>query len=139
MTQFILVIGKPPQDPGFIFRSIRESDEFLKQIAYKLFTDKQLEFCWQLEGDLIHALFSQAQTQIFEGNKIQQTIVGQLLVTLFRSCQETVLWYGNDFHDLTEFVNIETTLDEIASELVRSSGEIYLRFRNKEIELIHLN
>ena len=50
-----------------------------------------------------------------------------------------MLWYSNEFNDLPEFTNIEAAIDEISSALTYSSGEIYLRFKNKEVELIHLN
>jgi hypothetical protein len=133
MTQFMLVIGSQPQNMDVVCQSIYESDRFLR-IAHKLFTDEQLKSCWSLEGELVHDLFSDAQTQISEGISIEETRIGQLLLRLFRSCQEVVLWYSSDFDDLPEFTDIEAAMKEISSELMRSAGEIYLRFRGDSIE-----
>jgi hypothetical protein len=131
MTQFMLVIGNRPQDPDLVCRSIdEEASRWLQNIARELFIDEQLKSCWYLDRELIHDLFSQAQTQLFAGESIEQTSVGQLLLELFRSCEETVLWYSIEFDDLPEFRNIEAAMNEISTQLIRPSGEIYLRFRN---------
>jgi hypothetical protein len=129
MTQFILVIGIQPQNIGVVCHSIDEADKFQKDIAHELFTNEQLKYCWCLKRESVHDLFSQAQLQISEGENIEKTIIGKLLLRLFRSCQEIVLWYSADFNDLPEFTDIEAAMNEISSALMESDGEVYLRFR----------
>jgi hypothetical protein len=132
MTQFMLVIGIQPQEANIVCRSIDEKDEFFKQLAHQLFTERQMESCWYpegLNGESVHDLLSLARTHIMEGENIKDTVIGQLLIKLFRSCYEIVLWYGNDFDDLPEFINIEIAMNEISCDLITMAGEIYLRFK----------
>lgn len=89
----MLVIGHRPQNTALVCRSIdEEASRWLQNIARELFTDDRLKSCWYLDRELIHDLFSQAQTQLFAGESIEKTSVGQLLLKLFRSGEETVLW-----------------------------------------------
>jgi hypothetical protein len=132
MTQFMLVIGIQPQDANIVCRSIDEAAEFLKKLAHQLFTDRQMESCWYpegLNGESVHDLLKQSRTHMMEGRDIKDTLIGQLLIKAFRSCHETLLWYSHDFDNLPEFTNIEMAMNEISSELIELSGEIYLKFR----------
>jgi hypothetical protein len=132
MTQFMLVIGIQPQQANIVCCSIDEADEFLKKLAHQLFTDRQMESCWYpegLNGELVHDLLSLARTHIMEGGNIKDTFIGQLLIKVFQSCHETILWYSDDFDDLPEFTNIEIAMNEISSELIVLAGEIYLKFK----------
>jgi hypothetical protein len=98
----------------------------------QLFTDQQMKSCWYpegLNGESVHELLSLARTHIMERGNIKDTIIGQLLIKVFQSCHDTVLWYSNDFDDLPEFRNIEIAMNEISSELIEMAGEIYLRFK----------
>ncbi|PSB50877.1 hypothetical protein [Chamaesiphon polymorphus] len=131
MTQFMLVVGDRPQDLDSVSRAIHEADWFLKKMAQELFTDRQLQSCWYLEKELAHDLFNQAQVQIFESKSLEETIIGQLLIKLFSSCEQIVCWYANDCDELPEFTNIELALQYISSELIQPGGEVYLRFRGK--------
>jgi hypothetical protein len=134
MTQFMLVIGSQPQNIDVICRSIGETDKFLKKAAHQLLTDRQLELCWYpegLHGESVHDLFSQAQTQIIGGENIEETIIGKLLIKVFQSCREVLIWYSNDFNDLPEFTNVEIAMNEICSELIELSGEVYLKFKGR--------
>ena len=127
MTQFMLVIGIKPQQADVICRSIDEKDEFFKEVAHQLFTDRQMESCWYpegLNGESVHDLLSLARTHIMEGGNIKDTVIGQLLIKLFRSCGEIVLWYSNDFDDLPEFTNTEIAMNEISCDLITMAGEI---------------
>jgi hypothetical protein len=133
MTQFMLIIGIRPQVESIVCRSINEADEFLKKLAHQLFTDQQMESCWYpegLNGESVHDLLSLAEIYITEGGNIRDTIIGQLLIKVFQSCHETVLWYSHDFDNLPEFTNIEVAMNEISSELMEMAGEIYLKFKN---------
>jgi hypothetical protein len=130
MTQSILIVGNP-KDIDIVYYPIDTADRFLKDIAHQLFTEKQLKSCWYIEGWIIHDLFSEAQTQLFDNQRIESTIVGQLLIKLFLSCQEIVLWYFDDFNDFPEFTDIELAMNEISSQLTELSGEIHLIFRSK--------
>jgi hypothetical protein len=131
MTQFMLVVGDRPQDLNSVCRSINEADRFLKKIARELFTEQQLQSCWYLEKELAHDLFNRAQIQIFESKSLKETIIGQLLIKLFSSCEQIVCWYASDCNDLPEFTDIEIAMQYISSELIEPGGEIYLRFRGK--------
>ncbi len=131
MTQFMLIVGHRPEDLEFPYRSIDKADKFFK-IAQRLFTDRQLQSCWYLENELTHELLSQARSQISAGYSIEQTIIGKLLAQLFRSCEEVVLWYSNDFSELDEFTDIELVMPVISSELMQLAGEIYLHFKRKK-------
>jgi hypothetical protein len=133
MTQFMLVIGAQPQNMGVVCQPIHE-DKYLNKIACELFTEVQLESCWFLEKDSVHDLFSLAIADISAGINIRQTIIGQLLLKLFQTCQEIVLWYSSDWNDLPEFTDIEAAMNEISLELMESAGEIYLRFKGSAIE-----
>jgi hypothetical protein len=133
MTQFMLIIGNPPRDIDIIYFPINQADEFLGKIAIKLFTSQQLQMCWYAEGsngESIHDLFSQAQTQILEGYEIRNTKIGKILVKVFQQCQEVVIWYSDDCSQLPEFTDINMAIDEICTELTESCGAIYLRFVN---------
>jgi hypothetical protein len=137
MTQFMLVIGIQPQLENIICHSIDEAEEFLKKLAHQLFANQQMESCWYpegLNGESVHDLFSLAEIHIREGGNIRDTIIGQLLIKVFQSCYETVLWYSHDFDDLPEFTNIELAMNEISSELMVMAGEIYLRFRINAVD-----
>jgi hypothetical protein len=132
MTQFMLIIGIQPQNANIVCRSVDRKDEFFKELARQFFTERQMELCWYpegLKGESVHDLLSQARTDIMEGGKIENTIIGQLLIEVFRSCHETLLWYSNDFNDLPEFTDIEIAMNEISSELIELAGEIYLKFK----------
>jgi hypothetical protein len=129
MTQSILIVGNP-KDIDIAYYPIDIADKFSKYIAHQLFTEEQIKSCWYIEGWIIHELFSDAQTQLFDNQRIESTIVGQLLIKLFRSCQEIVLWYFDDFDDFPEFTDIELAMNEISSQLTKSSGEIHLIFRS---------
>jgi hypothetical protein len=131
MTQFMLAIGDLPQDLDSVCLSINEADRFLKKMAKELFTEKKLQSCWYLEKELAHDLFNQAQVQIFESKSLEETIIGQLLIKLFSSCEQIVCWYASDCADLLEFTDIEIAMQYISSELIQPEGEIYLRFRGK--------
>jgi hypothetical protein len=133
MTQFMLAIGIQPPETNIVCRSIDEKDELFKEIAHQLFSDRKIESCWYpegLNGESVHDLLSLARTHVMEGGNIKDTVIGQLLIKVFQSCHEVVLWYSNDFDDLPEFTNIEIAMNEISCELIKMAGEIYLRFRN---------
>jgi hypothetical protein len=132
MTQFMLVIGIQPQEANIICHPIDGADNFLKNSAHQLFTNRQMELCWYpegLNGESVHDLLNQARIHIMEGGKIETTSVGQLLIKAFQSCHETLLWCSREFDDLPEFTNIEIAMNEISSDLTDLSGEIYLKFR----------
>jgi hypothetical protein len=133
MTQFMLVVGDRPQDLGFSCQSIDETDKFFK-IAQELFTQQQLQSCWYLDNELTHELLSQARSHILAEHSIEKTIIGKLLVHLFRSCEEVVLWYSDDFSDLPEFTDVELVMPVISIDLMKLAGEIYLRFRGKIVQ-----
>jgi hypothetical protein len=130
----MLAIGIQPPNIGVVCQPIYESDKLSQRIARELFTDEQLKLCWSLKKESVHDLFSLARTQISAGISIEATIIGQLLLRLFRSCQEIVLWYSSDFNNLPEFTDIEAAMNEISSTLMELAGEIYLRFRGGAIE-----
>jgi hypothetical protein len=134
MTQSILIIGNL-QNLDVAYHSIDKADKFLKDIAHELFTEEQLKSCWYIEGWMIHELFSKAQTQLFNGEKIESTMVGQLLIKIFQSCQEIVLWYFDDFDDFPKFTNIEAAMNEISAQLIEISGEIHLIFRSADLQV----
>jgi hypothetical protein len=136
MTQFMLTIGNQPEYAGISFCSIDENDGFLKKIAHHLFTKEQLQLCWyprNVDGELVDDLFVQAQSEILDGEILRETVVGKLLLNLFQSCQEVVLFYSSDFDYLPECTDIETAMDEISAELIDFSGEVYLRFINSSV------
>jgi hypothetical protein len=136
MTQFMLVIGNQPEYAGISFCSIEGDDGFLRKAAYQLFTKEQLQLCWypkNADGELVDDLFTQAQSEILDGGIIYETEAGKLLLNLFQSCREVVLFYSNDFDDLPECTNIEIAIDRISAELTDFSGEVYLRFMNLSV------
>jgi hypothetical protein len=132
MTQSIFIIGNP-QKIDIAYHSIDIADKSLKDIAHRLFTEEQLKSCCYIEGWIIHELFSEAQTQLFSGERIESTIVGQLLIKIFQSCQEIVLWYFDDFDDFPKFTNIEAAMNEISAQLIEISGEIHLIFSSADL------
>jgi hypothetical protein len=138
MTQFMLIIGDRTENLDILCQSIDKADRFLKNAAHELFTNRQLQFCWYPEGthgESVHDLFSQAQTEILQGENIKDTVIGQLLIEIFRSSQEVVIWYSSDYNHLPEFTNIEIAMNKIYSDLTESSGEVYVRFRSINVGL----
>jgi hypothetical protein len=136
MTQFMLVIGNQPKYVDISFCSIKESNGTLKKIAYQLFIKEHLQLCWYPRnepGEMVDDLFTQAQMEIFNGRSIHETDAGKLLLNLFQSCREVVLFYSSDFDDLPECTNIEIAMDGISAELTDCSGEVYLRFMNLSV------
>ena len=81
MTQSILIIGNL-QNLDVADHSINTADKFLKYIAHELFTEDQLKSCWYIEGWIIHELFSKAQTQLFNGEKIELVISSWVLLDI---------------------------------------------------------
>jgi hypothetical protein len=136
MTQFMLVVGNQPKGTIINFSAIEKNSGFLNRIAQQIFTEEQLRGCWcpvNVVGEIVHDLFSQAQTALLDGESIYDTIIGQCLVQLFQSCQEVVLWYSSDFDDLPQYTIIEVAMNEISTQLIIESGEVYLHFIKSDV------
>jgi hypothetical protein len=136
MTQFMLVVGNQPKSTIIEFSAIEKDSGFPNRIAHQIFTEEQLRVCWypaNVAGEIVHDLFSQAQTALLEGESIYDTIIGQCLVQLFQSCQEIVLWYSSDFDDLPQYTIIEAAMNEISAQLIIESGEVFLHFIKPEV------
>jgi hypothetical protein len=89
MTQFMLVIGNPPDSKlkklGFISVSIHQSPNFLKKIANQSFINEQLSSCWYPKSEnekSVHNLFTDAAINIQEAWNINKIIIGILLLAI---------------------------------------------------------
>lgn len=136
MTQFILIIGNPPENTlqklGLVSISIHQSPDFLKKIANQLFIDDQLSLCWYPKSKnekSVHDLFTDAAINLQEGWNVNETIIGSLLFAVLPISQEIIIWYANDFHDLDCLKEIPVFMNTINFESSKGSWKICLRFK----------
>ena len=137
MTQYMLIVGIQPKDTleslGIIGHTIYDSNNFLREVANQLFSKNQIQSCWYPESEVIgsvHDLFNEAYKNIQQGMSINETVVGNLLLNVLPLCEEIVLWYSDDFHDLPCIENTEKFMSTISCDLMQDSGELYLRFHS---------
>ncbi|WP_296253468.1 hypothetical protein [uncultured Stenotrophomonas sp.] len=134
MSQFLLVQSAEPSTnvAGVSFHAL--SDELLVQAASHNFGTP---FVWSLtdQSGGIDSMSDAAKEAIAAGAKIQDTLLGQLLLEQIELGRDFCLFWGDDFQNLP-ILRHSHELMAIISEQLHSDGawnwEIYARWKSTE-------
>jgi len=135
MSQFILCRGNShfsEQFSGIKIIRLTPNHTFLWEIGHELF--KQLSLVEQLwflaphENSDFDTLFTYAQRELYDGKPLEQTQVGKFLLSAIFYVDEMVMWYGNDWQDLTPVFDEKKFMLLLKEGLENSMCEVYLRY-----------
>lgn len=132
MTQFALASLKK-----YNFESkslVKVEGDFLSAIAAELFPNISLSDIYTLDvdGKDIDSLMLDAQKDVIDGIRFQETMLYDVVSELAASISELFLWYGSDYDDIDYVYDVPALLDIIESAVSDSACEVYVRYKKNE-------
>jgi hypothetical protein len=140
MSQFILCRGD--LNGSEIISELKiipltQNHTFLWHVAHKIFqqleTVEKLWFFSLQENEDFDMLFTQAQHDIYSGKSLEETLLGKFLSSAFDSIDEIVMWYANDWEDLTLVYDKKEFLFLVKEGIEEPMCEAYLKYIRRDV------
>jgi hypothetical protein len=142
MSQFLLLIGDCLNLQGRVnvqFRQVQDEPVFLARAAQELF-QSPTEAYWTIitaDTESTDILFTEAQRLMLADVAFEDTRLGQIISHLVECARSIVLWYGEDWQDLPVVDAAAIFVEQIKTQVLLPSCEVYLRFENKNLTVVH--
>jgi hypothetical protein len=128
MTQFALAITK--DDSPSLVSVERLRDDFLMQIAKKLFPDTPVSEIFSLDqdGKNIDQLMLDAQ-KTAGSLQFEKTELCQTIRRIVPTVEELVFWYGSDYDDLDCVYDVSILISKLREATSESVCEAYVHYK----------
>lgn len=138
MSQFFIFQGKPSpsvETSQIKIKSINESDLSLKKAIESIKNASALEeysLVVDAEKDTSDFLFTEAQSELIEGKKFEDTRLFHIIMELYKTGTSLYFWYSTDSSHLPVYTDIETLLHDIKIDIQRGPCEFYGKIEIKK-------
>jgi hypothetical protein len=127
MSEYILCKGKVPVDElkqGMIYHY--SLDNFCEKVCQLYWSNEKKEDIWTMEID--HYL-TDAQVQIYNGIKFENTEIYSVLTQLLQYNLEIIMWYSDFYNDIPIVYSEQEFFKKVFNGIIDISGmcEIYVR------------
>lgn len=134
MTQFALVKASNNSPHLKAIHELRNN--FLSQVVGELFPASSGDgiFVICVEEMDIDALVLEAQKQIINSAKFEETLLFRVVYEIAQTSDEIIFWYGSDYNGLDYIGDVPALLGELESAVSDSACEVYIHYKKTKLD-----